>query len=356
MRIAIVGGGFYGCYLALKIKKNFKTKLELDIFEKNSELLEEAAINNQWRLHLGFHYPRSKQTIRQCVKGYKLFVKDFNKFIYYPNWNLYLIHKKSKTSFKQYLNIYKSFNFKIKEFDLNKLNFLKNKNDYSGAIKTKEGVIKFDKLNNYLKKEIKKKCNLNLNTQISKIDSVNGILKDCKDNTYDNYDYVLNCTYIDPNLGNKKKFKIKYELVGMVEAKNPFKKKVAITIVDGPYVSLYPRSSKTISLSSVKFTPIKKIRSHKNIFKLKEKILKNKVKYINKIIKDVKKYFIPNLNIKFVKLILSIKVKLLEDSQDQRPTLIIKNNKVFNILCGKIDAAPLIYNQVIKKISKKKLV
>ena len=65
MRIAIIGGGFYGCYLAFKLKTKFKSKYKIDIFEKNNDLLKEAAINNQWRLHLGFHYPRSKQTIIQ---------------------------------------------------------------------------------------------------------------------------------------------------------------------------------------------------------------------------------------------------------------------------------------------------
>ena len=353
MRIAIIGGGFYGCYLAFKLKTKFKSKYKIDIFEKNSDLLKEAAINNQWRLHLGFHYPRSNQTIRQCVEGYKLFARDFKKYIFYPNWNLYLIHKKSKTSFKRFLKIYDKFNLKIEEFDLNKLIFLRNKSDYLGAIKTKEGVIKFDKLNKFLKKKILNFFNLFLNTQIIKVDNLKGILKDLKGNIFDNYDYILNCTYTDPNLGNKKKFRIKYELVGMVEAKNPFKKKIAITIVDGPYISLYPRTSKTVSLSSVKHTPIKKVLHYKNIHKLENVILKNKQTYINKIVKDVKKYFIPNLNIKIVKLILSTKVKPLKDNQDQRPTLLTRNNKVFNILCGKIDAAPLIFNKIIKNIYKK---
>ncbi len=352
MRIAIIGGGFYGCYLAFKLKNKFKSKYKVDIFEKNNDLLKEAAINNQWRLHLGFHYPRSKQTIRQCVKGYKLFVQDFNKYIFYPKWNLYLIHKDSKTSFKQFLKIYKKFNLKIKKFDLNKLNFLRNTSDYLGAIKTKEGVIKFDKLNNFLKKKIINSCKLFLNTQISNINSQKGKLKDQKGNIYDNYDYILNCTYTNPNLGNNKKFKIKYELVGMVEAKNPFYKKIALTIVDGPYISIYPRTNKTVSLSSVKFTPIKKVLTQKNIYKLEKKILRKKDLYMNKIVKDVKKYFISNLNIKIVKFILSTKVKILNDNQDQRPTLLTKNNKVFNILCGKIDAAPLIYKKILKNISK----
>ena len=54
----------------------------------------EAASNNQYRLHTGFHYPRSIDTVKQTIKGYKLFLKEFCDFVDIPNKNLYLINKK----------------------------------------------------------------------------------------------------------------------------------------------------------------------------------------------------------------------------------------------------------------------
>ena len=59
--ICIIGGGFYGCYIAKRIKENFKN-INIEIYEKNTDLITEAGKNNQYRLHLGFHYPRSKRT------------------------------------------------------------------------------------------------------------------------------------------------------------------------------------------------------------------------------------------------------------------------------------------------------
>ena len=50
MKIAIIGGGFYGCYIAWKISKNFK-HIKIDIFEKNNALIKESGLNNQYRLH-----------------------------------------------------------------------------------------------------------------------------------------------------------------------------------------------------------------------------------------------------------------------------------------------------------------
>ena len=66
-KIAIIGGGFYGSYLAYKL--SFLKKFKIELFEKNNEILAETAIKNQYRLHTGFHYPRSEQTINQTING-----------------------------------------------------------------------------------------------------------------------------------------------------------------------------------------------------------------------------------------------------------------------------------------------
>lgn len=350
MKVAIIGGGFYGCYLAFKLKKHFKSKIEINIFEKNKKLLDGASNNSQWRLHLGFHYPRSEETVNQCVKGSKKFKKDFKRFIFYPKNNLYLIHKNSKTKFKKFVEIYKKFNLSVERFDLKKINYLKNIKNFSGSIKTKEGVIRFDKLNPFLRKKIKDNCKIYYNKNIKKINSFSGDIIDNNQKIYKNYDYILNCTYTEPNIGNNKKFSVKYELAGMVETKNPFKERMAITIMDGPFISIYPRKNNTVSFSSVKYTPIKKMNSLKYVNIIKKKILKEKKKYSIKIIDDIKKYFNFNFNIKIIKLILAIKVKVKKDFKDQRPTIVSKNFRTFNILCGKIDAAPLIFDKIIKKI------
>ena len=73
-KLAIVGGGFYGCYIAKKLKDKFKSKIDVHIFE-NKKLILEAGSNNQYKLHLGYHYPRSNFTIRQTIDGSKKFKK-----------------------------------------------------------------------------------------------------------------------------------------------------------------------------------------------------------------------------------------------------------------------------------------
>lgn len=51
----IIGGGFFGCCLALYLRSVYDRIL---IIEEQPELLTRASRVNQARVHSGFHYPR----------------------------------------------------------------------------------------------------------------------------------------------------------------------------------------------------------------------------------------------------------------------------------------------------------
>ena len=55
----IIGGGFYGCCLALFLSSVSK---KIILIEKENELLSRSSKINQARVHSGFHYPRSAIT------------------------------------------------------------------------------------------------------------------------------------------------------------------------------------------------------------------------------------------------------------------------------------------------------
>ena len=347
--ICIIGGGFYGCYIAKKIKENFKN-IDIEIYEKNSSLINEAGKNNQYRLHLGFHYPRSLETIKQTQEGSKIFIKEFRNFISKPKKNIYLIHKNSLTSFKSYKNIFRRKKIFFKEINLKNIDFLKNAHNYEGAINTNEKVILLDKLIPFLKKNIHKNCKINFKNEIKKIDSKKSEIYD-RYNQVKKFDLIINTTYTNPNLGAKKKFKIKYEIAGMVKIKNTLKN-TAITIMDGQFISIYPRNKNEASISSVKFTPIKKFRKLKDLSKYLKSAKKNKSKIEKKIINHSKHFFNNKLRIIKRGLILAPKVKFLNDKQSERFTSLRQNHRTLTVLCGKLDAAPIIYNKIKKIINK----
>ena len=64
MNIAIIGSGFFGTSCAIQLAKKHK----VDIFEKKKYILCGASKANQFRFHLGYHYPRSKKTMLEIKK------------------------------------------------------------------------------------------------------------------------------------------------------------------------------------------------------------------------------------------------------------------------------------------------
>lgn len=89
LKIAVIGGGIYGCHFAnafhnacekasLILKEPMKAKLT--IYEKDDVLFSQASGKNSFRIHKGFHYPRTGNTRKMCYN-------DHNKFIHcYPNF------------------------------------------------------------------------------------------------------------------------------------------------------------------------------------------------------------------------------------------------------------------------------
>ena len=81
MKYVIVGAGWYGCHIASLLVKNNK---EILIIDKANDFFTGSSSKNQNRLHLGFHYPRSMETIHECKYGYEQFVKKYNHCINEP--------------------------------------------------------------------------------------------------------------------------------------------------------------------------------------------------------------------------------------------------------------------------------
>jgi glycine/D-amino acid oxidase-like deaminating enzyme len=72
----IVGGGFFGSYLASSLKERMP-KLRVLLIEQENALLKRASYNNQARIHQGYHYPRSLLTALRSHKNFQRFVKEF---------------------------------------------------------------------------------------------------------------------------------------------------------------------------------------------------------------------------------------------------------------------------------------
>lgn len=81
MRIAVIGGGIFGTTAAIIAAR---AEHDVHLFEKSDSLMNAASAVNQFRLHRGYHYPRSRETGRQCRFGNRLFLAEYGSAIIEP--------------------------------------------------------------------------------------------------------------------------------------------------------------------------------------------------------------------------------------------------------------------------------
>ena len=185
MNICIIGAGWFGCHIARKLIEDGH---EVKIFEKEKNIFSNASGNNQNRLHLGFHYPRSKKTIEFSKKGFSKFKKEYGFLTKKVKNNIYSISKSKNTkiNYDKYSETLKKFNLGFKS--LVKKNVVKNFKNLDGSILCKEELILVSKSIEYFKKKLKSKIVYNF--QVNKIKK--------KYNKFiinnQNFDYLINCT------------------------------------------------------------------------------------------------------------------------------------------------------------------
>src|SRR6185369_6136850 len=78
MKIAVVGAGIFGTSTAIALAKN---GYEIDLFEKESDILRAASGINQFRLHRGYHYPRSLETASSSRSAEASFLSEYEKAV-----------------------------------------------------------------------------------------------------------------------------------------------------------------------------------------------------------------------------------------------------------------------------------
>lgn len=327
MKIAIIGGGWVGCHLAMKLKNDH----QITLFDKNSELFTETSYKNQNRLHYGFHYARNSKTRLMCKDTFNLFLNDYSFLTEEIQNNLYCVpDRDSIMDYETYMEIFK--------------NFEKNKSDITfkninGCINTNERYINFELAKNFFNKELKdvfKKVDINKK-------KLNQLSID--------YDLVINATNnsIKDFSSTDSFYELTISLIYEKISHIPFD---ALTLVDGSFFSLYPYRQNKFTLTDVEHTPIKRFSTTKSLNKFTSKIdkkfIENKIQLMEK---KVKHYF-PNFNdfFKYDSYFLSTKSKIINNS-DERYPVITKDDNIINCFTGKIQGIYIIEKYIKDEIN-----
>jgi len=234
MKIAVIGGGIFGVTTAITLA----THHHVELFEKNSDILQAASGSNQYRVHRGYHYPRSKDTVLGIINSERSFQNLYGDAIENNYEHYYCISKNdSFTTPKQFLDFCKEFNLDFEKSDVSCVN----SNSIEFCLKVKESIYDPQKLKNLSWKKLKEnKVKVNLN---SKVD----------DEIFKNFDWVIICTYsnlnslIKNNPDSQKEYQFEVCEKPVVKLPESFKNK-SIVIMDGPFMCIDPLANTDLHL------------------------------------------------------------------------------------------------------------
>lgn len=330
----VIGGGFFGCMVASRCKG------EVIIIEESEDILQFASVNNQARVHNGYHYPRSDKTAFSSHHNYARFVKDFSKAVMGYGEMLYPIAHGSKISANSFFQKYRDLGCPIKVADS------KFKEKFSSELITEVFSVEEKVFNgNILRELVREKIsgkNLLTNSKVVSI-SKNGDLISVKLENGDIFlsERVILCAYDDTNEILKNSSLPEIDLIvrtavmPLIRVPKEFQD-LSITIMDGPFFSIMPfPMQKCHSIHHVTLTPDPNSKFED---------------FYNDIIK-----FIPDLkNMKHIGSIVQKKTIFPENKNDDgRPIMYRKNHGIENfdvIVGGKIDNIYDIFDIIDGKI------
>lgn len=320
--VAIIGGGWYGCYIAEYLLDNFN-HLNITIIERDDDIFKGSSYNNQNRLHLGFHYPRCSITNRKCITNFHLFSEKYPELLENIEHNFYAIAEGSKIQFNDFKNLYEDFT--IMEND-----FLKNIE--GGIINTNEKYINFKKAQGYFKTKLLNKAKLLTNYNVINVKNINGVVNI---NNSLVFDKVFNCTYnqleVDEQPSNHAIYEKSLTLIYKKISKIPFD---CLTIMDGNYNSIFKYDDNdTYTLTSVKYTPLIIDSTFSKVQKFSDYDIHDKIRLFEE---EILRFY-PDFNKNFIYngFYESFKCKNV-NLNDSRDINVHIDKNIFSVWCGKI--------------------
>ncbi len=110
-RIAVAGAGIYGATAAIRLAEQGH---DVHLFDPLGVMRAASAIN-QYRVHAGYHYPRSPETIQETMEARAEFIQAFEPAIVRNSRHYYAIPKKdSRTPPELYEKVMKEHGLSLK--------------------------------------------------------------------------------------------------------------------------------------------------------------------------------------------------------------------------------------------------
>jgi hypothetical protein len=350
MQVIVIGAGIFGVTIALELAKNHKVTL----IEMNSDILQNASRVNHSRLHFGFHYPRSRATVMQCLEGYKLFSDYFSNAITSDFENYYMIEKNSIIDSRCYERFCDSLNLEYKsQYPKMDIDFDRIEASYL----VKEPIFDYNQVKLKLTRELMRSgVRLFLGKKIV-------------DRKYlMDYDVIINTTYFNVNKINgilelpQTKLRLQTVVIPIFQSNM---QRIGLTVMDGKYCSIMPKGFNYNmfllyhAAESVIFETENEVIP--DIWYYGKQIIKNRffkgiydktiIRYqVNSIVKYSHKYFRFLKECEIIDYWQTVRALPINDDDERLSEVTMTergNQKIISILSGKISTCLLIAKKII---------
>jgi len=346
----IVGGGVYGCCVALHLRRRGLKKVLL--IERGEQLLQRASFANQARLHNGYHYPRSFRTAARSRKNFQRFARDFPECISSDFRKVYCIAKpNSKVGRRHFEKFCRLIGAPLQPAP-KAIRALFSPNLIERVYDTEEYAFDADILRQLLTLQLDQlEVERQMQTTVTGLQPGVQIEVETSAQSADSIrtPLLFNCTYAGlnylPGARSSSPSVLKHEITEITLVEPPQALRgLGITVMDGPFFSLMPFPARKLhSFTHVRYTPhfswIDDGSPERHPYRVLEQFEKrSNFPYM---LRDAAR-FLPSLaGIRHVESIFEVKTVLVNSEvDDSRPILFDQNAEhpnIISILGGKID-------------------
>jgi len=342
----VIGAGAFGCTTAIALSNN---GFNVELIEEQNDIMQGSSSINQYRLHKGYHYPRSEETALECSEGIKTFEKKYIESLTDSRIeHLYGISSKdSLIQAEQYKNFLNKMNLPFTEVEpLNGCDL---------TVSVEENLFDPNILKNLLQDKLySSNVKVSLNTRVDDIEKYKN-----------DYDVVVIATYSNINqfLTNKKEYQFEVCEKPVVKLPESFVNK-SIVIMDGPFACLDPYGEyfvlgnvvHAIHQSNVGYLP--EVNDTLKQYINKGIIENPETTNIDKFIETGKIYFGEEFaQLEHIGSMYTVRAVLKNrDHDDARPTLVAhEEDNVWSLFSGKIDTCVNAANKLIEMVKEHEL-
>ncbi|MBI4440749.1 FAD-binding oxidoreductase [Candidatus Woesearchaeota archaeon] len=364
VKAVVIGGGVHGLLSSLALARE---GVQVSLLEKETGVMMGTSIATQYRAHLGYHYPRSPETVAECFEGLEFFKGRYPEALFYPEENYYLLAKEgSKTSYPQYKKFCENVGLPYDEKEPAKTFW--NKENIDGFFRVPEPVYNPKILKRLLEREVSELgIDVHTGSRVVGFEKANRYCIISSDgrsgkNRQHPADVIVNATYACTNniltiLGLERdmtRYFLQHTEVVIARSKD---KIPALTVMDGPFISLLPIMGEQETGLYVVYDVVHSVLDRKDGYFMDD--TKRSQTNWDKMVEHGKEYFPFFGDLEYVQSLYGtrpIPVSVVGDARHTRIKAHQDAPGIYSLFEGKFISAPLMAQRLVEKIKEDKFI